>query len=160
MSRRGLISMTDGEVADFLEQRRTIVLGTVKPDGRPHLVPMWFVPGSVVPGGTVVELWTFAKAQKTLNLRRDPRATLMAETGSSYDQLRGVSLECDVEALEAPEDVERIGTALGRRYDTWEPADEPAALEAVRAQVPKRVGFRFAPTRTISWDHRKLGGGY
>ncbi len=155
MSRRGLISMTEDEVADFLEQRRTIVLGTVKPDGQPHLVPMWFVPD-----GKCVELWTFGKAQKTLNLRRDPRATLMAETGSSYDQLRGVSLECDVEVLEAPEDVERIGTALGRRYDTWEPADEPAALEAVRAQVPKRVGFRFAPTRTISWDHRKLGGGY
>lgn len=155
MSRRGLISMTEGEVADFLEQRRTIVLGTVKPDGQPHLVPMWFVPD-----GKCVELWTFGKAQKTLNLRRDSRATLMAETGSSYDQLRGVSLECEVEVLEAPEDVERIGTALGRRYDTWEPADEPAALEAVRAQVPKRVGFRFTPTRTISWDHRKLGGGY
>jgi len=30
----------------------------------------------------------------------------------------------------------------------------------VLKQAPKRVGLRFSPTRVVSWDHRKLGGGY
>ena len=30
----------------------------------------------------------------------------------------------------------------------------------VAAQAPKRVGLTFVPTRTVSWDHRKLGGVY
>jgi hypothetical protein len=30
----------------------------------------------------------------------------------------------------------------------------------VLAQAPKRVGLRFAPTRIVTWDHGKLGGGY
>jgi hypothetical protein len=27
-------------------------------------------------------------------------------------------------------------------------------------QATKRIGLRFSPTRTVSWDHRKLEGAY
>lgn len=157
MSRRSQITMTDAEVADFISETHTVVLGTVKPDGRPHLVPLWFVYDE-----PVIEAWSFAKSQKTLNLRRESPATLLLEAGQTYDQLRGVSLECDVELLEAAEDVERIGLALRRRYGGEESGefDEELAREQLRPQVAKRVGFRFRPTRVLSWDHRKLGGGY
>jgi hypothetical protein len=30
----------------------------------------------------------------------------------------------------------------------------------VEKQAPKRIGLRFHPTRTVTWDHRKLGGAY
>ena len=30
----------------------------------------------------------------------------------------------------------------------------------VLKQAPKRIGLRFMPTRTVSWDHSKLGGTY
>ena len=30
----------------------------------------------------------------------------------------------------------------------------------VAQQAQKRVGMRFVPTRTVSWDHSKLGGAY
>jgi hypothetical protein len=30
----------------------------------------------------------------------------------------------------------------------------------VDKQARKRVGLRFGPTRTVTWDHRKLGGDY
>jgi len=36
----------------------------------------------------------------------------------------------------------------------------PEAIEAYRAQAPKRVVVEFIPVHTISWDHRKLGGAY
>lgn len=156
MSRRSQIAMTDAEVVEFISARHTVALATLQSDGRPHLVPMWFLPD-----GASIEVWSFAKAQKTVNLRRDPRATLLLETGQSYDQLRGVSLECGAQLLEESEEVERIGVGLGRRYsEAPEEFDEAAAREALRPQAAKRVGFRFTPTRVVSWDHRKLGGAY
>ncbi|MGP4017246.1 pyridoxamine 5'-phosphate oxidase family protein [Saccharopolyspora sp. 5N708] len=158
MSRRGQITMSDEEIVEFIDQRRIVVLATVKSDGRPHLVPMWFVPD-----GPVIEVWSYGRSQKTLNLRRDPRATLLLETGAEYGELRGVSLECDVQVLESPADVERIGLSLAQRYGSLSPnglVSDEQARAGLRARAAKRVGLRFTPTRTISWDHRKLGGAY
>jgi PPOX class probable F420-dependent enzyme len=157
MSRRDQITMSDDEIVEFIAERRVVVLATAKADGRPHLVPMWFVPD-----GSTIEVWSYGRSQKTVNVRRDPRATLLLETGTDYGELRGVSLECDVEILESPEDVERLGLALAVRYGTLSEAEaaDPGVREMMRARAAKRVGLRFTPTRKITWDHRKLGGAY
>ena len=73
-SQRERIRMTDAEAAEFLATERTVQVASIGPDGTPHLVPMWF---AVVDGR--IAFWTFAKAQKTLNLRRDPRITCLVE---------------------------------------------------------------------------------
>ena len=71
--------------------------------------------------------------------------------------VRGVMFECDVEMERDPEQVERFGLELFERY-----AGELNDLirEMVAKQAQKRVGLTFRPTRTVSWDHRKLGGVY
>ena len=71
MSRRDQIKMTEDEVLAFLDEERTVVVATTGRDGWPHLMPLWYV----VRDGTIWA-WTYAKAQKTKNLERDPRATL------------------------------------------------------------------------------------
>jgi PPOX class probable F420-dependent enzyme len=157
MSRRGQITMSEDEISDFIADQRVVVLATVKSDGRPHLVPMWFLPD-----GKTIEVWSYGRSQKTVNLRRDPRATLLVETGTDYGELRGVSLECDVELLEEPDDIERLGLGLAVRYGqlSEEEAQDPGVREMMRGRASKRVGLRFTPTRTITWDHRKLDGQY
>lgn len=157
MSRRGQITMSEDEVVEFIDERRVVILASVKSDGRPHLVPMWFVPD-----GTTIEVWSYGTSQKTVNLRRDPRATLLLETGADYGELRGVSLECDVEIMEGSEEIERLGLAIAVRYGqlTEAEAKDEGVRELMRARAAKRVGLRFTPTRTITWDHRKLGGIY
>ncbi|RRO14879.1 TIGR03618 family F420-dependent PPOX class oxidoreductase [Saccharopolyspora rhizosphaerae] len=157
MSRRGQITMSEDEIVEFIDERRVVVLASVKSDGRPHLVPMWFVPN-----GTTIEVWSYGRSQKTVNLRRDPRATLLLETGTDYGELRGVSLECGVEVFDEPEEVERLGLAIAVRYGqlTEAEAKDDGVREVMRGRAAKRVGFRFTPTRTLSWDHRKLGGTY
>ena len=103
--------------------------------------------------------WTYAKSQKVRNLERDPRATLQVEDGVQYHELRGVMLECDVAIERDPRLVgERYGLPLFARYGGGEPGSAVRAM--VEKQAPKRVGLRFRPTRTVTWDHRKLGGTY
>ena len=33
-------------------------------------------------------------------------------------------------------------------------------MDVIRAQAAKRIALEFVPVRFVSWDHRKLGGGY
>jgi PPOX class probable F420-dependent enzyme len=156
MNRRQLIRMSDAEVAAFLAEQRVLTCATMGPGGRPHLAPLWYVPAD----GRLLA-WTYASAQKARNLGRLPQATVQVEAGSSYDELRGVTMECDVELVTDPARVRDIGVAIALRY-AGDPVEEapPELVDYVARQAAKRVGLRFTPTRTASWDHRKLGGTY
>ena len=153
-SRRDQIRMTPDELRDFLDQEQTMTVGTIGPNGRPHLMPLWYVPD-----GDELIAWTFAKSQKSKNLERDPHATVQVEAGVEYQDLRGVMFECDVRVEREPEHVAWYGRRIFERYG---PGGDlaPEVAEMVERQAPKRIGMRFTPTRTVSWDHRKLGGGY
>ncbi|MFC4858909.1 pyridoxamine 5'-phosphate oxidase family protein [Actinophytocola glycyrrhizae] len=154
MSRRGQVQMTPEEITAFLAEGRTANIATMGPNGRPHLVALWYVPH-----GDVVETWTYAKSQKAVNLRRLPQATILIETGDSYEKLRGVSMECDVELVTNTEKITLIGQQLMHRY-TENPQVATAGSQFVRLQAPKRVGLVCRPTKIVSWDHSKLGGAY
>jgi PPOX class probable F420-dependent enzyme len=145
--------MSNEEVRGFLAEKMVMQCATNGPHGLPHMVALWFV----ADGPAELRGWTYAKSQKARNLERDPRATLGLEDGVRYDQLRGVMFECDVELERDPSQVERFGLELFERY-AGELTDEIRAMVSKQAQ--KRVGLTFRPTRTVSWDHRKLGGVY
>jgi PPOX class probable F420-dependent enzyme len=150
MDRRRQIRMSEAELVAFLEAQRSVTCATIGPGGRPHLVALWYVPAD-----GRLDCWTYAASQKARNLERDPRATLLTETGTTYQELRGASLECDAELVRDPGQVLDIGVALAVRYSGASPT---AALHATPTPpAAKRVGVRFHPTRVSSWDHRKLG---
>lgn len=150
-TRRDQIRMTEEELAAYLASQKTVIVATMGPRGRPHLMPLWYVPD-----GLTLRAWTYAKSQKARNLERDPRATLQVEDGVQYHELRGVMLECDVELVRDADRVTEIALALVDRYA----GGGEEAKEVFTKQVPKRVGMVFTPTRIISWDHRKLAGVY
>jgi PPOX class probable F420-dependent enzyme len=156
-SRRDQIKMTDEEIDRFLAEQKIVSCATIGPRGRPHLVPLWYVSH-----GAELRGWTFAKSQKAKNLERDPHATLQVEAGVRYDELRGVMFECDVDVERDPASVADYGRALFRRYGGADEEGElaPEVEQMIESQAPKRVGLAFRPTRTVSWDHRKLGGTY
>jgi PPOX class probable F420-dependent enzyme len=145
--------MTGEEVRAFLAEQMVMQCATNGPRGFPHMVALWFVTD-----GDRLRGWTYAKSQKARNLERDPRATLGIEDGVQYHELRGVMFECDVELERDPTMVERFGLELFERYAEGGLNDDIRTMVAKQAQ--KRVGLTFVPTRTVSWDHRKLGGVY
>jgi PPOX class probable F420-dependent enzyme len=150
-SRRDQIKMSQAELFAFLDEEFVMTCATVGPNGRPHLMPLWFVRS-----GPVLRGWTFAKSQKAKNLERDPRATLQVEAGVEYQDLRGAMLECDVRIERETELVAEYGVDLVDRYA----GGNEDMKDFFRAQAPKRIGMTFEPTRIVTWDHRKLGGSY
>ncbi len=153
MSRRDQIKMTDAEVQAFLEEQKTMAIATIGPSGRPHVIAMWYAFFDGVP-----TFWTFAKSQKVVNLRRDPRITCMVETGDTYAELRGVELVAHARIIEDPAEVVRFGIVEFERYQGRKVTD--ALLPGVERMAQKRVLVQIEVEKVVSWDHRKLGGTY
>jgi general stress protein 26 len=157
MSRRDQIRMTEDEVRAYFAEQKVINVASVGPNGRPHLAPLWYYPHE-----DGVATWTYGTSQKAKNLRRLPEATVLVEDGDSYEKLRGISLEADVQLVEDTEEVTRMGITLMQRYAGARPGDPvPSELSTfIAGQAPKRIGLIFRPTKIVSWDHTKLGGTY
>ncbi len=153
------ITMSPAEVLEFLEAGRTLIVTTQGPDGWPHVAPMWYA----VRDGKVV-FRSFTKSQKIVNLQRDPRLTVLLETGNAYAELRGVMIKGTATLIEDPARVlEMYGELSGRyAFAGTEPVQlEGAALEeAFGCFASKNTGVIVEPKKVISWDHTKLGGGY
>ena len=148
-NQRAQITMSDEEVAAFVERSRTATMATVGPTGLPHLVAMWY---AVIDG----QIWfeTKAASQKAVNLRRDPRLTCMIEDGETYDTLRGVSFDGRGVIVEDPDALWQIGLNVWERYTGPYTEDAKPMIETM---LRKRVAVRLEVDRVRSWDHRKLG---
>lgn len=141
--------MTDEEITDFIAHNRTATLATTGSDGAIHLVAMWY---GIVDGDIVFE--TKAKSQKAVNLRRNPRCSVLIEDGDTYDTLRGVAIEGAGEIIDDPDYCHRVGISVWERY-TGPYTDD--LRPAVEQMMNKRVAVRLTVDRMRSWDHRKLG---
>jgi len=153
-SRRNQIEMTPAEVEQFLNGRYVMNIATNGPSGHPHLVAMWF---SMIDGKPV--FWTFGKAQKVLNIRRDARITALVETGEDYNELRGVELIGTARLVEDHADIVRIGALVAQKY-SGDIAVGPEGMEFIGKQAHKRIGVVIDVEKTVTWDHTKLGGVY
>ena len=154
MQRRKAIELTDAEQRRFLEESHTIVLTSLDRRGYPHPVAMWYV---VDPDGAVA-MTTFAKSQKALNLRRDPRCALLVETGRTYPELKGLLIRGRATLEEGTEKVLDVLERVHAKYGM--PGSAEGMRDVMRGQARKRTIVRVHPERVSSWDHAKLGGAY
>lgn len=147
---RDLVRMSDAEIEEFLAGHKKVQVATVNPDGSPHLTTLFYV----VDEGRIA-FWTYARSQKVKNLERDPRITCLVETGDDYFELRGVSVSGRAELVTDEDGIRAIGTAVASRMVDGADLGDIGRGEVER-QVRKRVGVVVVPTRTASWDHRKM----
>jgi nitroimidazol reductase NimA-like FMN-containing flavoprotein (pyridoxamine 5'-phosphate oxidase superfamily) len=148
-NRRQQIQLTPEEQAAFLRQHHKAAFATIDKDGFPHVVGMTYF----VKDGAFY-MTSYGKAQKVVNVRRNPKVGLMVETGASYAELRGVMVRGHCEIIE---DVEAVKATFALRV---EGRDTRAPGPGAVASAAKRVVLKIVPHRVTSWDHRKLSGGY
>ena len=157
MPRRDQIQMTDAEIRGFLRTRKTIILSSIGRGGVPHPMPMWFVADDDL----VVSMATFRGTQKILNLQRDPRVSLLVESGREYSELKGVVIYGRAELSEDTDAIIASLEAASQKETSEADAETRAAMkESIRKSASKRILIRVKPERIISWDHSKLEGAY
>ena len=149
-SRRSEIQLNADEQADLLQQSQTMIVVTNGPDGFPHPMPMWFYADS----SNICFCTTFRKSQKVLNLSRDPRASLLFESGQEYSQLKGLVIKTIVEIIDDYDVVVDTLRTIRQRTPALRLTESMEAT-LIRS-ASKRVVLKFVPINYISWDHRKL----
>lgn len=154
------IQMTEDEVQSFLtEGAKVLAVATINADGTPHLAPMWFTTDD----GRVV-FRSFTKSQKIVNLMRDPRLTVLVETGDFYAELRGVMIKGIATLVTDPDYILGVYGQLTAKYPFagTEPVDlDEEALEATFGRyAAKNTAVIVEPDKVTTWDHTKLGGVY
>lgn len=152
MPRKDDIRMSPDEIRTYLREGHTMTLATNGPHGYPHAVAMFFG----IDDDLTIRFATYASSQKVKNIERDPKVTLLVETGTAYSELRGVMLEGDAKITR---DLElTVATMVEANAITGSPLPD---LELIPHDVKlkmagKRVLVSVKPTRFVSWDHGKL----
>ena len=156
------ITFTPEEIETFLAEEMTLIVTTLGKDGHPHTAPMWFF----TEDGKIV-FRSFTKSQKIVNLRRDPRITVLIERGIAYAELQAVMIKGTVRLIDGADDpayLLELYRRLAARYPMLGPDPvelDPEALEQAFGKfAPKNTAVVVEPDRIISWDHTKLGGAY
>ena len=159
---RKAIRMTQSEASEWLEKGENCSLATIDRDGYPHVVAMAYA----IDNGDVV-MTSFAKAQKVTNLRRNPLAAIMVESGKAYHMLKGVMVRGRAEITQDTEDVlgvlnlvsRRMAGASNARTERSGTEVNDQITQQARSLAAKRVVIRIHPEKWASWDHSKLPPG-
>ena len=154
--KRDQIKMSAQEIERFLAEARVASVCTLGPDGWPHVTALWYVMRDGEPW-----IYTYAKSQKVMNMKRDPRVTLLVESGHEYHELRGVMLKTHADVRHELDTVSELAEDVFAKYQgaAGQSIDDTTRA-ALRAQAAKRVAVRFHVEDTVSWDHSKLAGAY
>jgi PPOX class probable F420-dependent enzyme len=133
-------------IRQALERDPIVWVGTTRPDGAPHLVPLWFVWD-----GNAVLVFSKPGAQKVRNIRADPRVMLaVGRPDASFD----VEL---VEAIaELPSPPVRLPDAFVTKYEQAA-RDAGIGLDRFRREYAQPI--RIRPTRWLGWGGMRTAGG-
>lgn len=137
MSVRGI---RDGHVMERLSADLIIWLGTVRPDGRPHMVPVWFDWD-----GETITIFSKPDNQKVRNLRHDPRVIIAVDDtqgGSDVVLLEGEATLPEQAAKEV------VTPAYGQKYRE---GMKHLGLSADQMVAEYSQVIRVRPTRFMGW---------
>jgi len=134
------MTLADAAVQGFLATKEIALLATVREDGSPLAMPMWFLHNAAA-----LTMISEAGTRKVRNLHRDPRVCVVAEAGGGGADIRGVTVFG--RALFLDDGPER--RALVERFHAKYP--RLAGLWGGRAMPANRVMFTIAPERVKSW---------
>lgn len=145
------IRLTWDEAWEAVQAAHTGILTTLRRDGVPITLPVWFVVD-----GEAVAMTTPSRTKKVARIRRDPRASFLVESGEQYLDLRGVHFTGQIQTVEDADAKTRIEAAINAKYAAYRPpaGDLPAAAQAYYAE---QVFLRFVPDdRILTWDNTRL----
>lgn len=131
----------DAHIDERLRTEPIIWLGTVRPDGRPHMIPVWFFWD-----GETITIYSQPNNQKMRNLQHSTNVTLALNTADDGDDV--VVAEGKAELLGKSTQTMNNPAYL-EKYD-WLIKKMKADPETMAADYSEVI--RVTPTRFISWS--------
>ena len=134
-----------------LEVAHTGIFTTLRRDGMPIALPVWFVALD-----RTICLAAPSRTKKIARLRHDARASFLVESGEKWVELEAVHLTGRVELVTDETAMARIDEALDEKYAAFR-GPRGAMPEKTQAHYAGRTFLRLLPDeRIISWDNRRI----
>lgn len=145
------LQLTDSELDEFLSTAHTATLTTLRRDGWPVTLPVWFVwtDGHMF-------LRTPPGSAKMKRLARDDRCCVLVESGRAWVDLAAVEFAAHAVPLPPGPESDRITTLLDEQYadnaPPWDRLPQPV-VDHYASQVCLRLDPLDKP---ISWNNAKI----
>jgi PPOX class probable F420-dependent enzyme len=135
-----LSNSKDAHIDERLRKEPIIWLSTVRPDGRPHMIPVWFFWD-----GEAITIYSQPNNQKMRNLQQNTNVTLALNTADDGDDVVIVEGKAELlgksaQTMNNPSYVEKYDTLIK------DMKSDPEEMAAAYSEV-----IRVTPTRFISW---------
>ncbi len=146
------IRLSVDEVWDTLHRAHTGVLTSLRRDGMPISLPVWFVAldRRIYVSGP-------AHTKKFARIAHDPRVSFLVESGERWIDLVGVHLTGTARVVDDPGLRQRVAAALDHKYGQFRtPRDEmPDATRSHYETVVTTIEI-LPDDRVLSWENARL----
>lgn len=147
------VRLSEDEIWKELETAHTGILTTLRKDGMPITLPIWFVMLD-----RKIYVQGPAKTKKFNRVRNDPRCSFLVESGKRWAELRAVQLNGQARIIEDEAMKARVKAAMDAKYDAFR-SNRTAMPEATAKHYSSGTTLiEITPDpRVLSWDNAKLG---
>ncbi len=146
--------MTEDEIWSFVTDAHTGIMTTLRADGTPIALPLWFVCLDRL-------VYMRTRGKKLTRVRNDARCSFLVESGEYWTELKAVHLTGTAEIVD-------LDGELARRFQA-EVERKYAAFRSSRGSMPEQTAKHYAETlggivrvtpdaRILNWDNAKLVG--
>ncbi len=147
------VRLDDDEAWAELAAAHTGILTTLRRDGRPVPLPVWFTVHD-----RRIYVRTPARTHKVEHVQHDPRATFLVERGERWAELCAVMVHADVTLLEPGTERDAVETAITEKYAAL-PHRETRSSRTRRARdyAVESAVLQLTPVgRLVTWDNSRL----
>jgi nitroimidazol reductase NimA-like FMN-containing flavoprotein (pyridoxamine 5'-phosphate oxidase superfamily) len=147
------IRLSRNEAWEELASAHTGIFTSMRADGTPITLPMWFV---VLDERIYVS--APARTKKIARLRRNPRCCFLVESGTFWRELRAVVVTGNAREVTDEQAKRRVREALDAKYDRYRSkrSSMPDETRSVY-EAPEAVMFEIVPDdRMLTWDNSRI----
>jgi general stress protein 26 len=149
---RRSVRLSEEEAWAFVDAAHTGIFCSVKRDGYPVSLPVWFVTRE-----RQIYLSTPASAKKALRVRNNPATSFLVESGEYWRELSAVHLSCSAEVIDDGEVVTWVDEQKSEKYRQFRTAHTAMSTGTRGYYEGQRVAIRLIPNgKILSWDNSRL----
>ena len=145
------IRLSPDEAWAEIENAHTASLPTLRSDGWPVTLPVWFV---VIDRAVYVR--TPAQTKKVARVRRDERACFTVERGEQWGELCAVAMQCTASIVVDEELRAQVSMLLDTKYAGFRM--KSTVPEATKQHYANNAFIKLEPRgRLLTWDNSRIG---
>ena len=146
------VAFEEEELWAFVAAGHTGMLTTLRADGWPLALPVWFVSHD-----HLVYVRSPARTRKVDHVRRDPRVCFTVEAGLAWTELRAVVLTGRAHVVPEEEERDRIFELIAEKYQGFGIPEDEVPAATIRHYDTESAIIRIDPDEhRLSWDNRKI----